>query len=57
MFDGVKNTDVNNFVKQLSQIGSMTEESIAKAVMDIQRQEIGKQEDDVTVISPFTKKN
>ena len=57
VFDGVKNTDVNNFVKQLSQIGSMTEESIAKAVMDIQRQEIGKQEDDVTVISPFTKKN
>lgn len=39
-FGGINSDDFNGVVKKLSEMDSMTEESIAKAVLDVQRSEI-----------------
>lgn len=39
-FGGINSDDFNGVVKKLSEMDSMTEESIAKAVLDVQRGEI-----------------
>lgn len=39
-FGGINSDDFNGVVKKLSEMSAMTEESIAKAVLDVQRREI-----------------
>ncbi len=39
-FGGINSDDFNDVVKKFSEMGTMTEESIAKAVLDVQRSEI-----------------
>lgn len=55
VFGGINSDDFNGVVKKLSEMGAMTEESIAKAVLDVQRSEIETKENDADNVISFPK--
>ena len=55
-FGGINRDDFNGVVKKLSEMDSMTEESIAKAVLDVQRNEIEAKTNEPEKVVSFPKK-
>ena len=55
-FGGINSDDFNGVVKKLSEMDSMTEESIAKAVLDVQRNEIEAKTNESEKVVSFPKK-
>ena len=55
-FGGINSDDFNGVVKKLSEMDSMTEESIAKAVLDVQRNEIEAKTNETEKVVSFPKK-
>ena len=55
-FGGINSDDFNGVVKKLSEMDSMTEESIAKAVLDVQRNEIEAKTNEPEKVVSFPKK-
>lgn len=51
VFDGINNNDFNGIMKKISEMSSITEESIAKAVLDIQREELESHTEEDKVIT------
>lgn len=51
VFDGINNNDFNGIMKKISEMSSITEESIAKAVLDIQREELESDTEEDKVIT------
>lgn len=56
-FGGINSDDFNGVVKKLSEMGSMTEESIAKAVLNVQRSEIEAKASESEKVVSFPKKD
>lgn len=54
-FGGINSDDFNGVVKKLSEMSAMTEESIAKAVMDVQRREIDAKVNEADKVISFPK--
>lgn len=54
-FGGINSDDFNGVVKKLSEMSVMTEESIAKAVMDVQRREIDAKVNEADKVISFPK--
>lgn len=54
-FGGINSDDFNGVMKKLSDMDSMTEESIAKAVLDVQRREIDAKANEVDKVISFPK--
>ena len=57
VFGGINNEDFNGVMKKLSEMGSMTEESIAKAVLDVQRDEVESVSAETVNVISFPKEN
>ena len=55
-FGGINSDDFNGVVKKLFEMDSMTEESIAKAVLDVQRSEIEAKTNEPEKVVSFPKK-
>lgn len=55
VFGGISGDDFNGVVKKLSEMDAMSEESIAKAVLDVQRNEIETATDDKDKVVSFPK--
>ena len=54
-FGGINSDDFNGVVKKLSEMSAMTEESIAKAVLDVQRSEIEAKANEADKVISFPK--
>lgn len=54
-FGGINSDDFNGVVKKLSEMSAMTEESIAKAVLDVQRREIDAKVNEADKVISFPK--